>query len=199
MNINNISFGFNMMSSEKSKSASTKKVQEVSDSLKETIVALAKEDAANAVYMGDQFRTLRMREVEKVAPNRAAAMAKATAIMNSENNAANLKKMEEADYKWIRMLLGLPYKAQFETGPLGTGTHIFDENGDEIATYTPQVGWQTRSSKAENTKSDELKFIYYDAYIEARQAIKNGAVSNTQKSAVIDTAIPENTSLDVTV
>lgn len=199
MNINSISSGFNMMSSEKSKITSTKKVQEASDSLKETIVALAKEDAANTVYMGDQFRTLRRREVEKVAPNRAAAMAKATAIMNSENNAESLKKMEEADYKWIRMLLGLPYKAQFETGPLGTGAHVFDENGDEIATYTPQVGWQTRSSKTENSKSDELKFIYYDAYIEARHAMKNGAVSSTQKSAVVDTAIQENTSLDVKV
>ncbi len=203
MNINSISSGFNIISSEKSKITATKKVQEASESLKETIVALAKEDAANAVYMGDQFRTLRMREVEKVAPNRAAAMAKATAIMNSENNEENnaesLKKMEEADYKWIRMLLGLPYKAQFETGPLGTGAHVFDENGDEIATYTPQVGWQTRSSKTENTKSDELKFIYYDAYIEARQAMKNGVVSNTQRSAVVDTAIQENTSLDVKV
>lgn len=199
MNIKSISSGFNIMSSEKSKVTPAKKVQEASDSLKETIATMAKEDAANTVYMGDQFRTLRMREVEKVAPNRAAAMAKATAIMNSENNAESLKKMEEADYKWIRMLLGLPYKAQFETGPLGTGAHVFDENGDEIATYTPQVGWQTRSSKAENTKSDELVFIYYDAYIEARQAMKNGAVSNTQKSAGVDTAIQQNTSLDVKV
>jgi hypothetical protein len=64
---------------------------------------------------------------------------------------------------------------------------------------TPQVGWQTRSSKTENIKSDVLKFIYYDAYSEARQAMKNGAVSNTQKSAEVDTAIQENTSLDVKV
>nr|WP_320024170.1 hypothetical protein [uncultured Acetobacterium sp.] len=199
MNINSISSGFNIMSSEKSKTTSTPKVQEASDSLKETIVVMAKEDAVNGVYMGDQFRTLRMSEVKKVAPNRAAAMAKATSIMNSENNAESLKKMEAADYKWIRMLLGLPYKAQFETGPLGTGAHVFDENGDEIATYTPQVGWQTRSSKTENTKSDELKFIYYDAYIEARHAMKNGTVSNTQKSAVVDTAIQQNASLDVKV
>jgi len=52
------------------------------------------------------------------------------------------------------MLLGLPYKAQFETGPLGTGAHVFDENG---------------------------------------------AVSNTQKSAVVDTVIQQNKSLDVKV
>lgn len=198
MNINNIFSGFNIMSSENSKKTSSKKVQEASDSLRETIVAMAKEDAANAVYMGDQFRTLRRSEVEKVAPNRAAAMAKATSIMNSKNNAESLKKMKDADYKWMCMLMGLPYKAQFETGPLGTGAHVFDENGDEIATYTPGVGWQTRSSKTEITKSDELKFIYYDAYIEARHAMKNGTVLNTQKSAaVVDTAVQENTSFDV--
>lgn len=102
MNINSISSGFNIISSEKSKITATKKVQEASDSLKETIVALAKEDAANAVYMGDQFRTLRMREVEKVAPNRAAAMAKATAIMNSESNAAN---NAESLKKWRRLII----------------------------------------------------------------------------------------------
>lgn len=55
------------------------------------------------------------------------------------------------------------------------------------------------TSENSNTKSDELKFIYYDAYIEARHAMKNGAVSNTQKSAVVDTAIQQNKSLDVKV
>ena len=59
---------------------------------------------------------------------------------------------------------------------------------------------RTVHQKTENTKSDELKFIYYDAYIEARQAIKNGAISNTQKStAVVDTALQENANFDVEV
>lgn len=105
----------------------------MADKIKE----LAKADASQTEYMGKEYHNLLQNELAKVAPNRVAAMAKATAMMNSQNsgNVKNYKIMREAGDKQLRMLLGLPYKAKFEGGPIGTGAHICDENGDELLTY----------------------------------------------------------------
>ncbi len=51
--------------------ASSKKEWKLSDSLREKVTALAKEDAAQNVYMGNKFLALRKSEVAKVAPDRA--------------------------------------------------------------------------------------------------------------------------------
>lgn len=51
--------------------ASSKKGWKLTDALREKITALAKEDAAQNVYMGNQFLALRKSEVAKVAPDRA--------------------------------------------------------------------------------------------------------------------------------
>lgn len=51
---------------------SSKKGWKLTDSLRERITALAKEDAAQNVYTGNQFLALRKSEVAKVAPDRAA-------------------------------------------------------------------------------------------------------------------------------
>lgn len=150
---------------------SSKKKWSLTDSLSEKIKELAKADALQTEYMGTEYHNLLQNEVSKVAPNRAAAIAKATAMMNAEN-AENYKIMKEADDKHLRMLFGLPYKAKFEGGPMGTGAHIFDENGDEILTYTPNVGWHQRSSKEEKQVYGAMKSTYYEAYHEARQEMK---------------------------
>lgn len=162
--------------------ASSKKKWSLTDSLADKIKELAKADALQTEYMGTEYHNLLQNEVSKVAPNRAAAMARATAMMNSQNsnNAANEKIMREADDKHLRMLLGLPYKAKFEGGPMGTGAHIYDENGDEILTYTPNVGWQQRSSKEEKQVYSAMKSTYYEAYHEARKEMATNS-STTQK------------------
>ena len=51
--------------------ASSKKGWKLTNSLREKITELAKEDAAQNVYMGNQFLALRKSEVAKVAPDRA--------------------------------------------------------------------------------------------------------------------------------
>ena len=51
--------------------ASSKKEWKLTDSLREKVTALAQEDAAQNVYMGNQFLALRKSEVAKVAPDRA--------------------------------------------------------------------------------------------------------------------------------
>jgi len=55
---------------------SSKKDWKLTDSLREKVTALAKEDAAQNVYMGNKFLALRKNEVAKVAPDRAALMGK---------------------------------------------------------------------------------------------------------------------------
>ncbi len=51
--------------------ASSRKEWKLSDSLREKITEYAREDAAQNVYMGNKFLTLRKSEVAKVAPDRA--------------------------------------------------------------------------------------------------------------------------------
>lgn len=85
---------------------------------------------------------------------------------SAAQRARNAKIVQEAGDKWLCLLMGLPYKAKFEDGPLGTGAHIFDENGDEILTYTPNVGWHQRSTKEEQEVFDTMRATYYEAFHE---------------------------------
>lgn len=56
----------------------------------------------------------------------------------------------------------------------GGSGNVTYENGDEIATFTSGVGWQTYSSKEEKAVDRSMTFAYYNAYIEARHAMKTG-------------------------
>lgn len=60
--------------------APSKKGWKLTDALREKITALAREDAAQGVYMGKQFLALRKSEVAKVAPDRAALMGGCKAV-----------------------------------------------------------------------------------------------------------------------
>ena len=139
--------------------ASSGKEWKLSDSLREKITEYAREDAAQNVYMGNKFLALRKSEVAKVAPDRAALMGK-----------IDMKEIREADERWLRLLFGEPYEAEFQSG----GVHVYDGNGDEILTYTVGVGWHEKESKAETQVHGALKAAYYDAYHAARQEINSG-------------------------
>lgn len=76
---------------------SGKKDWKLSDSLRETITAYAREDAARNVYMGNKFLALRKSEVAKVAPDRFALMGK-----------VDMKEIQEADERWLCILFGEP-------------------------------------------------------------------------------------------
>lgn len=148
----------------------SKKNWKLSDSLQEKITEYAKEDAAQNVYMGKKFLNLRKNEVAKVAPNRAALMGKINQMMSSKN-AADMKKIQEADERWLRLLFGESYKAEFQSEGTGSAIHVYDRNGDEILTYTAGVGWHEKESKAETEVHGALKAAYYNAFHTARQEI----------------------------
>lgn len=144
----------------------------LTDSLKEKIVDLAKKDAQDSVYMGNAFMNLRKTEVSKVAPNRAALIGKFSQSMNSGNMSA-MKEVEEADKKWLCMLFGIPYEAKYQETGTGSAIHVYNEDGEEVLTYTGGVGWQEKETKAESQVHSALKMTYYEAFSEARKALNS--------------------------
>ena len=59
----------------------------------------------------------------------------------------------------------------------GTGTgsaiHVYNEDGEEVLTYTGGVGWQEKETKAESQVHSALKMTYYEAFSEARKALNS--------------------------
>lgn len=156
--------------------AASKKKWKLSDSLREKIIEYAKEDAAQNMYMGNKFSILRKSEVAKVAPDRAALMGKINQAMAS-GGMENLQKIKDADEKWLCILFGKPYEARIQSQGMGSAIHVYDENGDEILTYTAGTGWHEKESKAETEVHGALKSVYYNAYHAARQEMKSASTS----------------------
>ena len=170
---------------QKSGKASSKKDWKLSDSLQEKITEYAREDAAQNVYMGNKFLALRKSEVAKVAPNRAALIGKFNQSMNS-GNMGDMKKIQEADKRWLCILFGIPYEAEYQGEGTGSALHIFNEEGEEVLTYTQGVGWHEKETKAETGVHSALKLAYYEAYHDARKALNTGTnVEITNENVVV--------------
>ncbi|MBE5906890.1 MAG: hypothetical protein E7277_08940 [Lachnospiraceae bacterium] len=146
----------------------------LTDSLAKQISALAKQDAQKAIYMDKDYIKLQNAELAKVAPNREELKAKATmAINQTGGNRVNNDYDEEEDL--VTILLGLPYKAKFEAGSHGNYIHIFDENGDQILSYTPFSGWHSWPTKEEQMAGRTMTDYYHSEYCAAR---KNCTINN---------------------
>ena len=170
---------------QKSGKASSKKDWKLSDSLQEKITEYAREDAAQNVYMGNKFLALRKSEVAKVAPNRAALIGKFNQSMNS-GNMGDMKKIQEADKRWLCILFGIPYEAEYQGEGAGSAIHIYNEGGEEVLTYTQGVGWHEKETKAETGVHSALKLAYYEAYHDARKALNTGTnVEITNENVVV--------------
>ena len=170
---------------QKSGKASSKKDWKLSDSLQEKITAYAREDAAQNDYMGNKFLALRKSEVAKVAPNRAALIGKFNQSMSS-GNMGDMKEIQEADKRWLCILFGIPYEAEYQGEGTGSALHIYNEEGEEVLTYTQGVGWHEKETKAETGVHSALKLAYYEAYHDARKALNTGTnVEITNENVVV--------------
>ena len=170
---------------QKSGKASSKKDWKLSDSLQEKIMEYAREDAAKNVYMGNKFLALRKSEVAKVAPNRAALIGKFNQSMSS-GNMGDMKEIQEADKRWLCILFGIPYEAEYQGEGTGSALHIYNEEGEEVLTYTQGVGWHEKETKAETGVHSALKLAYYEAYHDARKALNTGTnVEITNENVVV--------------
>jgi len=172
-------------SSSSVKKTSEKNKWQLTDSLKEKIVKLAKKDAKNNVYMGNEFMNLRKSEVAKVAPNRAALIGRFSQSMSS-GNMGDMKEIQEADKRWLCILFGIPYEAEYQGEGTGSAIHIYNEGGEEVLTYTQGVGWHEKETKAETSVHSALKSVYYEAYHDARKALNTGTnVEITNENVVV--------------
>ena len=172
-------------SSSSVKKTSEKNKWQLTDLLKEKIVELAKKDAKNNIYMGNEFMNLRKAEVAKVAPNRAALIGKFNQSMNS-GNMGDMKEIQEADKRWLCILFGIPYEAEYQGEGTGSAIHIYNEGGEEVLTYTQGVGWHEKETKAETDVHSALKSAYYEAYHDARKALNTGTnVETTNENVVV--------------
>ena len=154
----------------------------LTDSLKEKIVELDKKDAKNNIYIGNEFMNLRKAEVAKVAPNRAALIGK----FNQSMSSINMKEIQEADKRWLCILFGIPYEAEYQGEGTGSALHIYNEEGEEVLTYTQGVGWHEKETKAETGVHSALKLAYYEAYHDARKALNTGTnVEITNENVVV--------------
>ena len=170
---------------QKSGKASSKKDWKLSDSLQEKITEYAREDAVQNVYMGNKFLALRKSEVAKVAPNRAALIGKFNQSMSS-GNMGDMKEIQEADKRWLCILFGIPYEAEYQGEGTGSALHIFNEEGEEVLTYTQGGGWHEKETKAETGVHSALKLAYYEAYHDARKALNTGTnVEITNENVVV--------------
>ncbi|MCM1181544.1 MAG: hypothetical protein NC347_14920 [Clostridium sp.] len=151
---------------------------QLTDSLKEKIVELAKKDAKRNVYMGNEFMTLRKSEVGKVAPNRAALIGKFDQAMRS-GDMGDMKKIQEADKRWLCLLFGIPYEAEYQGEGSESAVHIYNKEGEEVLTYTHGAGWHEKETKAETDVHSALKSVYYGAYRDERKALKMNAGTNS--------------------
>ena len=135
--------------------------------------SVKKTSEKNNVYMGNEFMNLRKAEVAKVAPNRAALIGKFNQSMSS-GNMGDMKKIQEADKRWLCILFGIPYEAEYQGEGTGSALHIYNEGGEEVLTYTQGVGWHEKETKAETGVHSALKSAYYEAYHDARKALNTG-------------------------
>ena len=164
----NISNAINTVSVSGSSSSSAKKTPEknkwqLTDSLKEKIVELAKKDA----------------------PKRAARIGKFNQSMSS-GNMGDMKEIQEADKRWLCILFGIPYEAEYQGEGIGSALHIYNEEGEEVLTYTQGVGWHEKETKAETGVHSALKLAYYEAYHDARKALNTGTnVEITNENVVV--------------
>lgn len=172
MNISNqIALSISQSSEKSVSKTSGKNKWELTDSLKEKITELAKKDAENNVYMGTKFMNLRKAEVSKVAPDRMALMAMFNQSAGTENLDV-MKKVAEADRKWLCMLFGIPYEVEYQGEGTGSALHIYNEMGEEVLTYTQGVGWHEKETNAETQVHSALKWAYYEAYQNARKELQ---------------------------
>lgn len=111
-------------------------------------------------------------------------MGKINQSMDS-GNMSTMKEVQEADKRWLCILFGIPYEAEYQGQGKGSAVHVYNESGEEVLTYTEGVGWHEKETKAESQVHSTLKSAYYEAYCTARKTIKSEEVENIANENVM--------------
>ena len=151
---------------------------QMTDDLREKIIACAKEDAANGVYAGQKLVDLKFNELEKVAPDRKALRSQALTLQRKN-------KTTEADYvrsgwgkwhNWTATMAGLLFRNETVRAD-GPNMHIFDKHGQKIMSYTSTSGWTDMNSTEETNVHKSFRDVYYEAYKSAKADVEKAQAS----------------------
>lgn len=134
------------------------------------IEAYAQRDAQAGVYMSPGYIAMEKAYVAaNISPDRAGAIAKATAEMNRPGP-------KEESFDWFCEMLNIPYEGKIQrSGILGPYVQLYDENGEMIAAYNSASGWTTVPTSAEESFWQTANQIYYAAHTAAKAAIQQTA------------------------
>lgn len=165
----NISNAINTVSVSGSSSSSAKKTSEknkwqLTDSLKEKIVELAKKDAKNNIYMGNEFTNLRKAEVAKVAPNRAALIDKFNQSMSS-GNMGDMKEIQEADKMAV-------------SGVNGIRVITYETKSKRTVNSAEKFIVEETDSTQEMSEAEEMKLFKKEFYEDLSKITNHRTVSN---------------------
>ena len=81
------------------------------------------------------------------------------------------EEIGESQARQTIVSLYFPDKEKQEIKP--EAIHVYNEDGEEVLTYTGGVGWQEKETKAESQVHSALKMTYYEAFSEARKALNS--------------------------
>ena len=169
-------------SADKTKKVTEKTVKNaISDNFVKQIQTLAREDAQKGIYMDTEFREMRRARMEQyVSPDRSGPMAQVNSIMR------DLAKEQERIKILLERLMG-NCSAKVQGDSIGQTAEIYSSDGEVIASYNSfGGGWTEVQTKAELKFKSETTMIYYQAYKEARTAMK--AEGQIQTSSDTDTS-----------
>lgn len=134
--------------------------EEMFESYAQEIKDIVKRDAANGVYMSEDYIAIQNKYVSKVAPDRARAIS----LVSQKLNAVHQKT-----YKgyWLKML-GEPYEASITVGEYMKTAHVYDKNGEKIADYSSITGWTPNPTKVEQQFWMTASHMYSQMFDEAK-------------------------------
>lgn len=160
---------------------SVKKSWSMTNAMKEQIIAYAKEDAKSGVYMGKSYIQMEKAEVAKVAPDRERIKARLSKLVKEED-AKYYKMIKEADERWLAMIFGRAYEISRDSD-MASCTHVYNEEGEELVTYTPGSGWTNGpTTKAENKVYQAMDSVYMETYNAERKRLAGGFTGTENKS-----------------
>lgn len=174
--INSVAINYNSLGGLNTKTDHWK----MSDELKNKIEDLAHNDARAGVYGSQEYLDLKMNELEKVAPDRAALKSRAMMLQRQNHTTANdtIGKKKGTVQEWIARMTGEGSNGETIKSD-GPNMHVYDKDGTEILTYDSWNGWVEKPSKAESFVGKTIRMTYYAAYSEAEKNIKKDSGFNT--------------------
>ena len=150
----------------------------------------ARKDAKKGAYGSEEaIAMLDSQKRQFISPNRALAIAKATAVMN---NAPQRHMQDSAEDISTLLDVLLPNKMSMKAnmGWPGASATVYDESGEEIASYNIQGGWSELTTAAENRFVTIAEKIYAkewdaaNAEMKAGQAVMQQPISKSSDSTV---------------